>query len=208
MAGKKPKTAWGRAYSQRFKELKRAWDKSKKVGGTTVRTWKSAFTVMGRIARKHADSKASNPIARKRQKTKAKAKPKAARKAKKAARKVKSAAGRIFSALKGGAGKPKPKPSAGATASLEVVEIKLAGGKLVNVGQQAGRLVKDGSRERITGGTWAPEASRIGKARKLREALVGQGVRFSRLTVLVDGKRQERKRKGRARFSDGRLYLE
>ena len=59
IANGKAKTAWGKAYSERFKQLKREWDRTKKVGGATVRTWKSAFTALGRLARKHADSKAT-----------------------------------------------------------------------------------------------------------------------------------------------------
>ena len=200
MAGKKPKTPWGKAYSGKFKELKLAWDKSKKVGGTVVRTWKSAFKAIGSIARKHADSKHSNPVAAGKSR-KGPKRPKV--KAKKPGKKV---PGRIFSALSA-AVRPRVKPAPASSATVHLEKVRLAGGELVNTGDAA-QLRKDGSREVVSGGTWAPTARTIGKARKLREQLAGQGVRFSRLTVLVDGKRQDRKRKGRARFVDGKLYLE
>jgi hypothetical protein len=66
MAHGKPKTAWGRAYSAEFKRLKSAWDRTGKVAGKSVRTWRAAFKAIGAAARKHADGKAKNPVAARR----------------------------------------------------------------------------------------------------------------------------------------------
>lgn len=214
MAAKKPKTPWGRAYSAAFKTLKSEWDRKGTVNGVRVGTWKTAFKAIGKLARKKADGKHKNPIAGKRKATSRKqaktpkrsAKRTAAKKAKprKTATKRARPAGRIFSVLNKTRTKPAPKPSP----RTELVVVKIAGGELTNTSTQAATMRRDGSREVVTGGTWVPTASTIGKARKLREQLMGKGVRFSRITVLVDGRKQDRKRKGRARFADGKLYLE
>ena len=235
MASKKPKTAWGKAYSERFKQLKREWDRTRKVGGSTIRTWKSAFTALGRLARKHADSKATNPVvgrkkagsrkvSRRKSKTggrkskrkrsvvkrvaKRVARKFARRTPRKAPKKTRTTArrpGRLFQLLKR---TPKPAARAAAPSRVELVEIHTALGKLVNRTQSTSTLRKDGTREVVGSGTWTPEANTVRKARKLREQLTGKGVRFHRITVLVDGKRQDRKRKGRVRHSEGKLYLE
>ena len=121
MAGKKPKPPWGRAHSAAFKTLKSEWDRKGTINGVRIKNWPAAFKATGKLARKKADSKHTNPIA----------------------------AGRIFSTLSKGT--KKKSAAKKSNSRTELVVVKIAGGELTNTSKQAATMRKDGSREVVNG---------------------------------------------------------
>lgn len=77
------KTAWGKAYSKKFKELKAEWDRKGTVNGRRAKDWKTAFGLIGEIARPYADKFGASPIGKGRKKKGKKTRPKKAKKARK-----------------------------------------------------------------------------------------------------------------------------
>lgn len=59
------KTAWGKAFSRKFKELQSSWKRTGRVNGRAAATWKTAFKLIGAEARAYAEKFGPSPLGKK-----------------------------------------------------------------------------------------------------------------------------------------------